>query len=106
MQFFTQLISHIKSNAIPGVIAITGSLLVWLMATVWSTQTQKLSEIAASSESTAASMHELVILVREDRVKIASLETRMEKVETKIDNHAKEVEMFWRNYAPQKRGNN
>jgi hypothetical protein len=73
-------------------------LLIWLLASVWDNNSDKLTEIAESSTATAKAMQELVIFVKEDRVKITNLERRMDALEEWRVKHDEDVKDFWKNY--------
>lgn len=68
------------------------------MSTVYNANNEKLTEIAASSTATAKSMTELVVFVKEDRVKINHLEKEISQLEDWRMKHEADVQDFWKNY--------
>ena len=91
-------ITNLPTVIISGLFTGCGIFFIWLLAFVWNTNTERLTDIAKATQATAASMQELVIFVKEDRVKITNLERRMLKVEERLDKKDEEAQDFWKNY--------
>lgn len=89
---------YLTNNLPAFLFSFLGGLFVWLASFFWNTNTERLSEIARATESTASSMHELVVFVKEDRIKITNLERRMNRVEARLDKGDEDTKDFWENY--------
>lgn len=103
MHPFIQNIKVYVTSNLPNALAATiggfiTMLFIWLISAVWSNNTDKLTEIAASSESTSKSMHELVVWVKEDRIRIINLERRADETEEFRKKYNEDVQDFWKNY--------
>jgi hypothetical protein len=73
-------------------------LFIWLLANVWNGNSDKLADIASTSASTAKSMQELVVFVKEDRVEITNLKRRVNALEDWKAKHDEDVKDYWKNY--------
>lgn len=90
--------ANLPTVIVNAVFSTIGLLAIWLISFVWNTNTERLTDIAKATQATASSMQELVIFVKEDRVKIINLERRMNNMESWKEKSDADVQDFWKNY--------
>ena len=98
---------YVVANWVQTFMGALGMLLVWSLTTLYqgtnAQMNERIADIAKSSESTAQSMHELVVFVKEDRVKITQLEERMKTLEEWRALREQQTVEFYQTYDLHKR---